>query len=54
MHQIKYIPDGNTDKERLIAAMENFRNQCFDLVEEDGFEDKELASAFNNVASAPP
>ena len=49
MHQTKYIPDGETDKKRLIAAMENLGNHCFDSVDEEGFEDKELANAFNNM-----
>ena len=54
MKQTKYIPAGETDLERLMSAMQNLGNQNFDLVDEEGFEDKELASAFNNVAIAPP
>ncbi len=49
MKQTKYIPDGETDLERLMSAMQNLGNQKFDMVDEDGFEDKELASVFNNM-----
>lgn len=51
MKQTKYIPDGETDLERLMSAMENLGSQRFDMLDEDGFEDKELASAFNNMLS---
>ena len=49
MYETKYIPDGETDKERLLSAMKNLEHQCFDSVDEECFEDKELANAFNNM-----
>lgn len=49
MKQIKYIPDGATDLERLKSAMQGLGSQNFNLVDEEGFEDKELASAFNKM-----
>ncbi len=49
MKQINYIPDGETDLERLMSAMDNLGSQRFDLVDEDGFEDKEIARAFNKM-----
>lgn len=49
MKQVKYIPDGETDLERLMVAMEKLGSQNFDMLDEDGFEDKELARAFNKM-----
>ncbi|MBQ8822547.1 MAG: CZB domain-containing protein [Lachnospiraceae bacterium] len=49
MKQIKYIPDGENDLERLMAAMDNLGSQNFDMLDEEGFEDKELAGAFNKM-----
>ena len=49
MQQTKYIPDGETDLERLMSAMQNLGSQRFDMVDEEGFEDKALAGAFNEM-----
>lgn len=49
MQWIKYIPDGETDLARLMSAMENLGSQKFDMVDEEAFEDKELAGAFNKM-----
>ncbi len=49
MKQTRYIPDGVTDLERLMSAMENLGEQRFDLVDEESFEEKELARTFNKM-----
>lgn len=49
MKQTRYIPDGETDLERLKSAMENSVGQGLDFVDEEAFEDKELARAFNKM-----
>lgn len=49
MKQTQYIPDGETDLERLMSAMEMLGGQRFDLVDEECFEDKELARTFNKM-----
>ncbi len=49
MEQIKYIPDGENDLERLMAAMDNLGSQKFDMLDEECFENKALAEAFNKM-----
>lgn len=49
MQGTKYIPNGETDLSRLLSAMGELGNLRFQPVDEEAFEDKEIASAFNNM-----
>ena len=51
MQGTKYIPNGENDLAKLLAAMKEFGNHRFELVDEKAFEDEGIANAFNEMVA---
>lgn len=45
----KYMPEGNSDMERLIYAMNQLKNRNFKEIDDSVFENTEVAEAFNGM-----
>lgn len=49
MQAIKYTPNGNDDKEKLLDAMAALKDGKFNPIDESVFEDAQLAQGFNEM-----